>query len=69
MRSLVGFIVLLIVGFLAVGFYRGWFLVSSQRETQEQKVNTTFTVDEGKLQDDKQKLQGAIDERVSKPSE
>jgi predicted negative regulator of RcsB-dependent stress response len=69
MRTLVGVIVLLTVGVIAVGFYRGWFQVSSEREVQEQKVSTTFTVDEGKVQEDKEKLQGAVDRATAQPAE
>lgn len=63
MRALVSLIVLLFFGLVAVGFYRGWFQASANRDRLGQKFKTTFTVDERKLQEDKQKLEGAV-ERV-----
>lgn len=42
--------VLLVVG---VGFYRGWFVISStQSGSQNDKTNVNLTVDQGKMQQD-----------------
>jgi len=49
--------VLLLVGIGGLGFYRGWFQISSTRDNTENTVDTTFTVDETKIQEDKHKLQ------------
>ena len=62
MRLFVGLllVVALIVG---LGFYRGWFRVSSDRSASES--NVTVTVDKDKVQQDasdaKEKVQGAGD--------
>lgn len=63
MRALLSVIMLLTIGLVAVGVYRGWFQASANRDQSEQKFNATFTVDERKLQEDKKKLEGAV-ERV-----
>lgn len=57
MRAILVFVVLLLVGIAGLGFYRGWFQVSSDRDNAENKVNTTFTVDEDKIREDKEKVQ------------
>jgi hypothetical protein len=69
MRGILVVIVLLIVGIVGLGFYRGWFLMSSNRDSEDQKVNTTFTVDEEKIQEDKDKLQGFVDRAKDEPGE
>lgn len=69
MRGFLIVVVLLIVGIVGLGFYRGWFLVSSNRDSEDQKVNTTFTVDEEKIQEDKGKLQGVVDRARDEPVE
>ena len=57
MRGFLIVVVLLLVGIAGLGFYRGWFQISSDRDNTENKVNTTFTVDENKIQEDKEKVQ------------
>ena len=69
MRGLLIVVVLLIVGIVGLGFYRGWFLVSSNRDSEDQRVNTTFTVDEERIEEDKEKLQGVVDQARDKPVE
>ena len=57
MRTLLVIVILLVVGIAGLGFYRGWFQVSSDRDTTDQTVNTTLTVDEDRIREDKEKLQ------------
>ena len=57
MRGFLIVVVLLLVGIAGLGFYRGWFQISSDRDNSENKVNTTFTVDEDKIREDKEKVQ------------
>jgi hypothetical protein len=57
MRGFLIVVVLLLVGIAGLGFYRGWFQISSDRDNTENKVNTTFTVDENKIREDKEKVQ------------
>ena len=56
MRAILIFVVLLLVGIAGLGFYRGWFQISSDRDNAENKVKTTFTVDEVKIREDKEKM-------------
>ena len=49
--------VLLLVGIAGLGFYRGWFQFSTNTNNVDNKVNTTFTVDEDKIREDKEKVQ------------
>ena len=57
MKAFLFVVVLLLVGIAGVGFYRGWFHLSSDTDHAEHKVNTTFTVDEDKIREDKEKVQ------------
>jgi hypothetical protein len=52
MRALVFVIVLLLVGFVGLGFYRGWFQVST--DTTNPKPSATITVDKDKIRADEQ---------------
>ena len=58
MRAFLIVVVLLVVGIAGLGFYRGWFQLSSDTDHADHKVNTTFTVDEDKIREDKEKVQG-----------
>jgi hypothetical protein len=43
----------LLVGVVALGFYRGWFALSSRNpDAGSDKVNVSLTVDRGKMQED-----------------
>ena len=53
MRTLVFVVVLLLVGIVGVGFYRGWFQLST--DTTDQKPSATITVDKDKIHADEQK--------------
>jgi uncharacterized protein YxeA len=57
MRAIFIVVVLLLVGIAGLGFYRGWFQISTDRDNTQNKVNTTFTVDEDKIREDKEKVQ------------
>lgn len=57
MRAFLVVVVLLLVGIAGLGFYRGWFQISSHRDSTDHKVNATFTIDEDKMQEDKEKVQ------------
>ena len=52
-RSLVVLVALFLVGIAGVGFYRGWFQLST--ESTDQKPSATITVDKGKIREDEQK--------------
>lgn len=46
-------LVLIVAGVAGLGFYRGWFDLTSDRGTD--KSNVTLTVDRDKMKEDKQK--------------
>jgi hypothetical protein len=52
MRMLI-VLVLILAGVAGLGFYRGWFQMTSDRSAD--KSNVTVTVDKEKMQEDKQK--------------
>jgi hypothetical protein len=55
MRGFLILVVLLLVGLVGLGFYRGWFQLST--DSTEHKAHTTLTVDQDKIQEDKEKVQ------------
>jgi len=57
MRTMLIVVVVLMVGVAGLGFYRGWFQLSSDTDNAGHSINATFTVDEDKMRDDKEKLQ------------
>ena len=46
------FLTLLTVIVVSVGFYRGWFAVSGNREAVSHKVDVSLTVDPDKVKED-----------------
>ena len=58
MKSLVIVVVLLVVGIVGVGLYRGWFQVSTNNT--DQKPSATLTVDKGKIHEDEQKVKNKL---------
>jgi type IV secretory pathway VirB10-like protein len=53
MKKLLAFLALVIAGTIALGFYLGWFQLSSNKEGD--RSNITITVDKTKIQADKDK--------------
>jgi len=53
MRRFLTVIVLIVAGVVALGFYRGWFHLTSDKAAD--KSNISVTVDKHKIQQDKQK--------------
>jgi hypothetical protein len=51
-------LLLIVAGVVGLGFYRGWFHLTSDRATD--KSNVTLTVDKDKMQQDKQKAQDKV---------
>ena len=51
-------IVLIVAGVVALGFYRGWFHLTSDSATD--KPNVTVTVDKDKVQQDKQRAKDKV---------
>ena len=51
-RSYFSVLFVLLLCVVAVGFYRGWFTLSSHSPDTGSKVNVNLTVDRGKMQED-----------------
>jgi hypothetical protein len=60
MKRLVTLLVILIVGLAGLGFYLGWFQLSSTAEGE--RSNYTISVDKSKIQADKDKAIGRLQE-------
>jgi hypothetical protein len=54
MKRLIFVLVLIVVGVGCLGFYLGWFQLTTQTTT-DGKSNVTVTVDKDKIKDDEQK--------------
>ncbi len=60
MRTLMFVVVLLLVGIVGVGFYQGWFQVSTNNT--DQKPSATVTVDKDKIHADEQKVKEKMED-------
>ena len=58
MKTLVFLVVLLAVGVAGLGFYRGWFRLSTDNTNPQS--STTFTVDKNKIHEDEQKVKDEV---------
>ena len=58
MRNLLFWVVLLLVGIGGLGFYRGWFHLSTN--STDQTPSATITMDKGKLHEDEQKAKDKV---------
>jgi hypothetical protein len=67
MRTLVFVVVLLLVGIVGVGFYRGWFQVLT--DNTDQRPSATVTVDKGKIQADEKKAKEEMPDFGQKATE
>ncbi len=56
MKRLCTVLVVLATVVVGIGFYRGWFVLSSRGGSASQKVDVNLTVDQGKMKEDGQKL-------------
>jgi hypothetical protein len=60
-------LLVLVVGVVAVGFYRGWFSLSSRSpDAGSNKVNVNLTVDRDKIQEDAGAVKKTTTELVGK---
>jgi len=60
MKALFGAFVLLVVGIICVGFYQGWFHITTHNT--DQKSSATVTVDKDKIQADEVKVKEKVGE-------
>ena len=58
MKKLMFVVVLLLAGIAGLGFYRGWFSLST--ENADHKPSATITVDKDKIQEDEQKAKEKV---------
>jgi hypothetical protein len=66
-RFLITAVLVLLVGLVGVGFYRGWFTVSSRSpEAGSNKVNVNLTMDRDKMQEDAQTVKNQATELTGK---
>ena len=69
MKKLCTVMIVLAVVVVGVGFYRGWFAVSSNRHVDDHKVNVNLTVDEGKMSQDGAKVKDKAKELTGQARE
>jgi hypothetical protein len=69
MRKLLVVLLLLIVSVVGLGFYLGWFGVSTSRDPNSGKTEVELTIDRDKMKSDTQKAQQQITDGASKPKE
>ena len=67
MKKIITVVLVLLVGVVAVGFYRGWFTLSSPNaDAGNNKVNVNLTVDRDKMQDDAEAVKKSTAEVTGK---
>jgi hypothetical protein len=65
MRSLIKVLVVLLICLVGIGFYRGWFSLSSPNpDAGDDKVNINMTVDKGKMKSDVKKAEEKVKEEI-----
>lgn len=65
MRSLIKLFALLVICFVGVGFFLGWFNLSrSTPDTKGDKVNVNVSVDKAKMKSDVKKAKEKVKEEV-----
>jgi cell division protein FtsX len=70
MNRLFAFLIVLVICVAGVGFYRGWFTVSSQSSNAESnKVNINMTVDPDKVKADAETVKEKAAELTSQATE
>ncbi len=63
-------LLVLTLSVIGIGFYRGWFTVSSRSlETPTKQVNVNLTVDQDKVNEDAQRVKKKTTELVGKVTE
>ena len=60
-------LVLIVVGVAALGLYRGWFHVASDSDAGKRSV--TVSMDQGKIEEDKDKAVGKVEDAAHQAKE
>jgi uncharacterized membrane protein YjgN (DUF898 family) len=63
MRFLIKVLVVLLICLVGIGFYRGWFSVSSPNPDAD-KVNVNVSVDKGKMKSDVKEAEQKVKEEI-----
>jgi major membrane immunogen (membrane-anchored lipoprotein) len=67
MKKLSVVLMVLVILVVGVGFYRGWFALSSEnRDTENNKTDINLTVDRGKVKEDVQEVKDKTRELAHK---
>jgi hypothetical protein len=70
MRKLIGILVVIAIFVVGLGFYRGWFTLSSSNpEADADKVSVNVTVDRGKMKEDAKSVKEKTRELTNKAKE
>jgi hypothetical protein len=65
MRSLIKLSVVLVICFIGIGFYLGWFSLSRPNpDTDGNKANVDLSVDKAKMKADIKKAEGKVKEEI-----
>jgi hypothetical protein len=63
-----GFVMLLIIAIVGVGFYRNWFVVSTHDSPESEKLDLKISVDKAKIKEDTKKATEMTKEEAAKLS-
>lgn len=67
MRPRTKILVVLVVLLLGIGFWRGWFSISSPRsEPESERVNVNVSVDKGKIKSDIKKVERKVEKGINR---
>ncbi len=70
MRKLFGVLIVIAILVVGLGFYRGWFTLStSNPEAEADKVNVEMTVDRGKMNEDAKAVKDKTTELTDRAKE
>jgi hypothetical protein len=69
MRNLIFVLVLLIAGVVALGFYRGWFIVEKTGDSETGRQGVQFEIDRNKMDPDIEKAKKKAQENIDKVKE
>ena len=69
MKRFRSMLIVLAIGVVGLGFYRGWFTVSESREAVSHKVDVHVTVDPDKVKADAQTVKDKASELVGETTE
>jgi len=64
MKRIFPILLVLVAGVVGVGFYRGWFTVSSDRDVVTEKVDVHLSVDKAKIKEDVEEAEEKVKEEI-----